>query len=87
MEDFRGKIAIVTGGASGIGKALAEELGKQGAKVIVADISVETTTASDGKLQTAHVDVSQADQVQAQARGSVTSVSGGEDPRDSGGEL
>lgn len=64
MEDFRGKIAIVTGGASGIGKALAEELGKQGAKVIVADISVETTTASDGKLQTAHVDVSQADQVQ-----------------------
>ena len=35
---FNNKIAIVTGGASGIGKALAHRLGNQGAKVVVADL-------------------------------------------------
>jgi NAD(P)-dependent dehydrogenase (short-subunit alcohol dehydrogenase family) len=39
MADFPGpKIAIVTGGASGIGEALCLELARRGARVIVADI-------------------------------------------------
>ena len=38
LED---KVAIVTGGASGIGKASALTFAKQGAKVIVADVDVE----------------------------------------------
>src|SRR5581483_414187 len=38
---FEGKIAVVTGGASGIGQATAEALAKEGATVIVADINVE----------------------------------------------
>jgi NAD(P)-dependent dehydrogenase (short-subunit alcohol dehydrogenase family) len=41
MDQFKGKIAIVTGGASGIGRALCDELGKIGAIVTVADLNAE----------------------------------------------
>src|SRR5210317_73915 len=41
MDQFKGKIAIVTGGASGIGRALCEELGRIGAIVTVADLNLE----------------------------------------------
>lgn len=36
---FAGKVAIVTGGTSGIGAALAARLRGEGAKVVVADIA------------------------------------------------
>ena len=38
MTDFKHKTAIITGGADGIGKALALNLIAQGAKVVVTDI-------------------------------------------------
>lgn len=39
--DFSGKTAIVTGGASGIGKAVAEALHAAGAKVAIADMNAD----------------------------------------------
>src|SRR5690606_13378403 len=37
QEDFNGKTAIVTGGASGIGAAIVRELAGKGASVVIAD--------------------------------------------------
>ena len=41
MDHFTGKIAIVTGAASGIGKALSGQLARRGASVTIADIDEE----------------------------------------------
>ncbi len=38
MKNFEGKVAVVTGGASGIGFALAEYALARGMKVVIADI-------------------------------------------------
>jgi len=38
MQDFSGKVAVVTGGASGIGRSLVKELLSAGAKVVVGDV-------------------------------------------------
>jgi NAD(P)-dependent dehydrogenase (short-subunit alcohol dehydrogenase family) len=39
MEDFRGKVAVVTGGGSGIGRATGRLLAEQGMKVVLADVN------------------------------------------------
>ncbi len=41
MYDFKGKAAIVTGGAMGIGEAIILRLAEAGASVMIADISLE----------------------------------------------
>ena len=38
MTKFSGKVAVVTGAASGIGRAMAERFARQGMKVVIADI-------------------------------------------------
>ena len=39
--ELSGKVAIVTGGAAGIGRATAELLVAEGARVVIADLDVE----------------------------------------------
>lgn len=41
MASFEGKVAIVTGGGSGIGEAVCKELAAKGAKVVVSDINLD----------------------------------------------
>jgi NAD(P)-dependent dehydrogenase (short-subunit alcohol dehydrogenase family) len=41
LRIFEGAVAIVTGGASGIGRALGEGVARRGARVVLADLQVE----------------------------------------------
>ena len=57
MKDFNGKLAVVTGGASGVGFAIGEALAKQGAKVILTDIEQESLENSTALLANQSFDV------------------------------
>jgi NAD(P)-dependent dehydrogenase (short-subunit alcohol dehydrogenase family) len=46
MQDFRGKTAFITGGASGIGLGMARAFGREGMNVVVADIDAEAAKAA-----------------------------------------
>ncbi len=72
MSEFDGRVGIVTGGASGIGRALCEALGSRGARVVVADINEDGAqavaagiTAAGGRVEAVRVDTANADDVQA----------------------
>jgi len=62
LMDLSGRVALVTGGASGIGRATAHALAAQGARVIVADINEaggwETADAIGSAASFVHLDVS-----------------------------
>ena len=42
MEELGGKVAVITGGASGIGLATARTLAREGMRLVLADIEPET---------------------------------------------
>jgi NAD(P)-dependent dehydrogenase (short-subunit alcohol dehydrogenase family) len=44
-DRFAGKVAIVTGGGAGIGRAIVEELAKEGARVVFSDLNPDTAAA------------------------------------------
>lgn len=51
MSKLVGKVALITGGARGIGLATAQALGKEGAKVVVADIDADAVRQAATQLQ------------------------------------
>ena len=51
MEGFAGKVAVVTGAGSGIGQALALELGRSGAKLAISDVDLEGLAVTEARLK------------------------------------
>ena len=74
MKDFNGKVVVVTGGATGIGFALAKQFGAKGAKLVLAarrrnrlDQAASELSATGVEVRTFECDVTQRDQVEALA--------------------
>jgi len=55
MEDLKGKVAFITGGASGIGLAMAEAFGREGMSVMLADIESKALSVAVEELRAKQV--------------------------------
>jgi len=73
LRDLSGKTAVITGGASGIGKAMAQAFGAEGMKLVIADVERAALDAAVAELQQGYeaigvlCDVARHEQVEALA--------------------
>ena len=75
MKQFKDRVAVITGGGSGLGRAMAFRFAREGMKIVLADMDEKAmaTTADELRVLGAEVlpvntDVSKADQVEALAQ-------------------
>jgi NAD(P)-dependent dehydrogenase (short-subunit alcohol dehydrogenase family) len=75
MRDFKGKTAVVTGAASGIGRALAQRCAEEGMNVVLADIEEKSLADAEREMKVAGAsvlavltDVSKAGDIEALAK-------------------
>jgi len=57
MKEFRDRVAVVTGAASGIGRALAERFAAEGMKVVLADVEEDALRLAEAEMREKGVDV------------------------------
>jgi NAD(P)-dependent dehydrogenase (short-subunit alcohol dehydrogenase family) len=75
VKEFKDRVAVVTGAASGIGRAMADRFAAEGMKVVLADIEREALARTEGEMKAkgatvlaVRTDVSKAADVEALAR-------------------
>ena len=78
MKQFAGKVAVVTGAASGIGKAMTEAFAREGMRVVMADVeqpalnlAAKDLEATGASVLAVVTDVSRAEEVSALAEATV----------------
>ena len=83
MGRLDGKVALITGAASGIGRVAAELFAAEGARVVIADVvdgdggaAVDAIKATGGEAAFVHADVSDADDARAMVRFAVDTFGG-----------
>jgi len=83
MKEFKDKVAVVTGAASGIGRAIVDRCAKEGMKVVLADINKEDLATAEAELTATGAtvlavptDVSKAGDVEALARKTLEAFGG-----------
>lgn len=57
MNEFKGKVAVITGAASGIGRGIADRCAQEGMKIVLADIEKDPLTKVEGELRAAGANV------------------------------
>ncbi len=75
MKDFQGKVAVITGGASGLGRAMADRFAREGMRIVLADVEPDALARAETEMKAAganvigvRTDVSKAADVEALAQ-------------------
>ena len=75
MKDFQSKVAVITGGASGLGRAMAERFAREGMSIVLADVEPDALAKAEAEMKAAgakvigvRTDVSKAADVEALAQ-------------------
>ncbi len=83
MKEFQGRVAVITGGASGLGRAMAERFAREGMSIVLADVEPNALAKAEGEMKAGgakvigvRTDVSKAAEVEALAQKTLAAFGG-----------